>query len=64
MPNSLKIYSYNKCATCRKAIAWLKKNNVEYQLFDIITNPPSKNEISVAFKKLGEIKYLLKTRVK
>ena len=30
MLNTLRIYSYNKCTTCRKAIAWLIQNNIEY----------------------------------
>ena len=37
MENVLKIYSYNKCSTCRKAIAWLIKNNIRFSgniLFD------------------------------
>ncbi len=61
MAKFLKIYSYNKCATCRKAISWLIKNDIEHQLIDIITTPPSENEIRLAIKQLGEIKYLLNT---
>ncbi len=61
MPISLKIYSYNKCGTCRKAIAWLNKNNIEYELIDIIVNPPTKKEITFAIKQLGSTKYLLNT---
>ena len=61
MVNTLRIYSYNKCATCRKAVSWLIQNNIEYQLIDIINNPPIKDEIALAVKQLGEIKYLLNT---
>ncbi len=61
MTISLKIYSYNRCATCRKAIAWLIENNIKYQLIDIISSPPSKKEINNAVKQLGATKYLLNT---
>ena len=33
-------YSYSKCSTCRKAANWLDKKNVEYQLIDIVKEPP------------------------
>lgn len=34
-------YWYPKCSTCKKAIAWLKENNVEYTTVDMIVTPPS-----------------------
>ena len=33
-------YSYLKCSTCRKAAKWLDKKNFEYQLIDIVKEPP------------------------
>ena len=33
-------YSYFKCSTCRKAAKWLEKNNFEFQLIDIVKEPP------------------------
>ena len=33
-------YSYSKCSTCRKAANWLDKKNFEYQLIDIVKEPP------------------------
>ena len=61
MSDVLKIYTYNKCSTCRKAIAWLEEKNIEYQLIDIINTPPTKNQFYLAMKQLGAIKYLLNT---
>ena len=61
MVNTLRIYSYNKCATCRKAISWLIKNNIDYQLIDIINSPPTKDQITLAVKQLGAIKHVLNT---
>ena len=34
------LYSYFKCSTCRKAAKWLEKNNFEFQLIDIVKEPP------------------------
>jgi arsenate reductase len=54
----LRIYSYSKCGTCRKALQWLAQQgfsveagNVE--LLDITEQPPTAAELSVAFKSLG-----------
>ncbi len=33
-------YSYLKCSTCRKAANWLDKQEFEYQLIDIVKEPP------------------------
>ena len=33
-------YSYLKCSTCRKASKWLDKKNLQYQLIDIVKEPP------------------------
>ena len=33
-------YSYSKCSTCRKAANWLDKKNFEFQLIDIVKEPP------------------------
>ena len=41
-------YSYSKCSTCRKASKWLDQNNINYQLIDIIKEPPSKKFLELA----------------
>ena len=61
MTISLTVYSYEKCGTCRKAIAWLNLNKIDYKLIDIIDSPPSKKDISEGIKQLGNVKYLLNT---
>ena len=38
----IKFYGYAKCSTCRKAMKYLKENNVDFQDIDIVLNPPSK----------------------
>ena len=61
MDFSLIIYSHSKCNTCIKALKWLKKNNVRYELIDIIESPPSKKLISQAILKKERIKSLFNT---
>ena len=36
----LKIYCYNKCTTCKKALKWLDDNGIAYELADIKTDHP------------------------
>ena len=61
MSSHLKVYSYSKCGTCRKALKWLKNKNLEYELIDIIENPPEKKYILEAIDQLGDVKFLLNT---
>jgi len=44
------IYSHLKCSTCRKAANWLDKKGIEYQLIDIVNNPPLKDYINLALE--------------
>lgn len=36
---------YPKCSTCQKAKKWLDENNIDYIDRNIITEPPSKEEL-------------------
>tara|TARA_Y100001968_G_scaffold333927_1_gene401249 strand:+ start:26822 stop:27178 length:357 start_codon:yes stop_codon:yes gene_type:complete len=56
-----KVYSYNKCSTCRKALKWLKEKGITFQLIDITINPPSKDEIRNAIGEDGVTKFLFNT---
>lgn len=38
-------YWYPKCSTCKKAIAWLDENKIEYNLIDMIETPPAKEQL-------------------
>ena len=44
-------YSYLKCSTCRKAANWLDKNNLEYQLIDIVKEPPLLEYLNLALEQ-------------
>ena len=43
--NMVKIYCYNKCSTCKKALKWLDDNGIAYELTDIKTDHPDENEL-------------------
>ena len=61
MNSLLRIYSYSKCGTCRKALNWLNSKNIKYELIDITLNPPSKQNLLDGLKQFGDKKYLLNT---
>lgn len=51
-----KFYCYSKCSTCKKAQKWLDQNNVQYEMQDLVDDPPKVEElekwISSSDKKL------------
>lgn len=61
MSNSIVVYSYSSCSTCRKALAWLQEHHIAYELLDIIETPPSREMLSGASERLGNRKLLFNT---
>jgi len=49
-------YSYLKCSTCRKAAKWLKSKDFEYQLIDIVKEPPLVNYLNLALEQYSDDK--------
>ena len=49
-------YSYLKCSTCRKAAIWLDKEDVKYQLIDIVKEPPLFNYLNLALEQYSSDK--------
>lgn len=43
---ALKVYGIPNCGTCKKAIAWLQDNDIDYDFVDTKEQPPSKKMIS------------------
>ena len=58
---TVKIYSYTRCTTCKKAIRWLEDNHINYELIDIVQCPPSKDVLSDAIEQLGDRKKIFNT---
>ena len=49
-------YSYSKCSTCRKAAKWLKSKDFEFQLIDIVKEPPLVNYLNLALEQYSDDK--------
>ncbi|MEB3201108.1 MAG: Spx/MgsR family RNA polymerase-binding regulatory protein [Synechococcaceae cyanobacterium] len=54
---SHRLYSYARCSTCRKALAWLATQGLVpgqgLELIDITLQPPSLGELKQALEQLG-----------
>ena len=49
----IKIYCYNKCTTCKKALKWLDDNGIAYELTDIKTDHPDEAALRSYYKTSG-----------
>ena len=49
-------YSYLKCSTCRKAAKWLESKDFEFQLTDIVKEPPLVNYLNLALEQYPDDK--------
>ena len=49
-------YSYLKCSTCRKAAKWLDKQDFDYQLIDIVKEPPLFKYLNIALEQYSSDK--------
>ena len=50
------IYSYLKCSTCRKAAKWLESKDFEFQLIDIVKEPPFVNYLNLVLEQYSDDK--------
>jgi len=49
-------YSYLKCSTCRKAAKWLENKDFEFQLIDIVKEPPLVNYLNLVLEQYSDDK--------
>ena len=49
-------YSYLKCSTCRKAAKWLESKDLEFQLIDIVKEPPLIKYLNLALEQYPDDK--------
>ncbi|MBR4496534.1 MAG: Spx/MgsR family RNA polymerase-binding regulatory protein [Acholeplasmatales bacterium] len=57
-----KVYCYNKCSTCQKALKFLNENNIKYEFIDIKENNPNKEILKeIHLKSKKELKKLFNT---
>lgn len=58
----MKIYTYKKCSTCRKATKWLEARGIEFEELPIRETPPSEKELKVMLAaRGGEMRRLFNT---
>ena len=48
-----RVWAYDGCGTCKKAIAWLRSNDVAHEVRPIVTDPPSRAELEALWKRSG-----------
>jgi len=49
----LKVYCYNRCSTCKKALKWLDEKKIAYELIDIKENHPDEETLKEYYKISG-----------
>ena len=59
--SDLKVYSYSRCTTCRKALAWLKAQGFIAEVVDITILPPDRQTLVDALQQFGQVKHLFNT---
>ncbi len=58
----MKVYTYAKCSTCRKATKWLEEKGIEFKEIPIRETPPTKAELKKMLAAYeGEIRRLFNT---
>lgn len=58
----MKLYTYAKCSTCRKAVKWLETRNLSIEEIPIRETPPSIAELETMLAHLdGNLKRLFNT---
>ena len=48
----MKLYSYPKCSTCRKALSWLAERGIKIDPIDITIEPPSLDELRAGHRTM------------
>ncbi len=49
-------YSYLRCSTCRKAAKWLESKDFNFQLIDIVKQPPLFSYLNLALEQYSDDK--------
>ena len=58
----LRVYCYEKCSTCRKALKWLVEHDLGFELKAIRETPPTQDELAKMLAVYGgEIRRLFNT---
>ena len=49
----VKVYCYNKCSTCRKALQWLEAKEIPHTVLDVKTDHPDEETLRRLYEKSG-----------
>ena len=49
----LKVYCYNRCTTCRKALRWLEDHGIAHTVVDIKTEHPDEAALRAYYRQSG-----------
>ena len=49
----IKVYCYDRCSTCKKALKWLDEKGVTYELLDIKGDHPDEASLKAFYEKSG-----------
>jgi arsenate reductase len=58
---SMRVYAYEKCDSCRKALRFLREKGVIAEVVPIRETPPSIQELRRVLKEVGQLKRLFNT---
>lgn len=61
MTRTLRVYTYEKCSTCRKAVSFLKERGVPHEIIPIREQPPTIAELRAMLGHVGEMRWLFNT---
>ncbi|MES2709210.1 MAG: Spx/MgsR family RNA polymerase-binding regulatory protein [Verrucomicrobiota bacterium] len=56
--NSVRVYLYNNCDTCRKAVRWLNEHDVQREEIPIRQQPPTVPELQRMLAVTGDLRKL------
>lgn len=61
----MRVYEYSKCSTCKKALQYLDRKGLSYEKIDIVSTPPTLQELKKMLQYLkaagGNLKNLFNT---
>ena len=57
----MRLYLYEKCDTCRKALQWLKARGIAHTAIPIREQPPTLAELQIMLGHVGDLKRLFNT---
>ena len=58
---SLRVYAYEKCDSCRKALRFLREKGVVAEVLPIREQPPTVEELRRALNEVGQLRRLFNT---